>query len=254
MGILNITPDSFSDGGKFFSIDDALFRAEQMIKEGADIIDIGGQSTRPGHIPVSAEEEIERVLPVLSALKKRFDTPISVDTYYSAVAEAAAREGAGFINDIWGLKFDSNMAGVIAKHKVACCLMYNKDDTVYENLIEETKKGLLSSADVALKAGISPEQIVLDPGIGFGKTQEQNLECLARLGEFCDLGFPMLLGASRKSVVGNVLGLPVGERLEGTLATTVLAIQAGYAFVRVHDIKENARVIKMTEEIKKWTK
>lgn len=253
MGILNVTPDSFSDGGKFCRESDALFHAEQMLSDGADIIDIGGQSTRPGYKEISADEEAERVLSVVAALKK-LGAVVSVDTYFSKVAEAAIAEGADLINDVWGLRRDSRMAEVIAKGGAACCLMHNGENTnANADIIKEVNRGFAESVVLAKKAGIGAEKIILDPGIGFAKTHGQNLECLANLNEFHASGFPLLLGASRKSVVGQVLDLPSGERLEGTLVTTVFAVLAGYAFVRVHDVKENARVIKMTEAIKNRT-
>ena len=249
MGILNVTPDSFSDGGKYHEIDAALIRAEEMIKDGAAILDIGGESTRPGYIPVSEEEEMERVLPVVEAIKKRFDVPVSVDTYKSKVAEAAIFAGADLINDIWGLKADEKMAEVIAKHKVACCLMHNRKDMNYHVFLEDMQKDLTESAALARNAGISEHQIILDPGVGFAKSYEQNLEAIRSLGTIKKLGYPVLLGTSRKSVIGLTLDLPSEERVEGTLVTTVAAVAQGAAFVRVHDIKENYRAIKMARAI-----
>ena len=249
MGILNVTPDSFSDGGKIQSVDAALKRAEEMIKEGAAILDIGGESTRPGFTPVSEEEEMERVLPVIEAIKNRLDIPISVDTYKGSVAEAAIVSGADLINDIWGLKKDAKMAEVIAKHKVACCLMHNRFDTDYKEFLPDVMKDLQESVGIARRAGIMDEKIILDPGVGFAKDYEQNLKILANLEQVKTLGFPVLLGTSRKSVIGLTLDLPSDERLEGTLATTVAAVQKGCAFVRVHDIKENFRAIQMAEAI-----
>ena len=215
MGILNVTPDSFSDGGKWNHMDEALKHTEAMIADGADIIDIGGESTRPGHTPVSADEEAQRVRPVIEAVKKHFDIPVSVDTFKSSVAESSIQAGADLVNDIWGLKYDPKMAAVIAKYDVACCLMHNKSN----------------------------------PGIGFGKTFEMNLEAMNHLELFQNLGFPVLLGTSRKSMVGLALDLPVDQRVEGTLATSVIGVMKGCSFVRVHDVKENKRVIQMTEAI-----
>lgn len=249
MGILNVTPDSFSDGGKYHKIDTALLRAEEMIKDGAAILDIGGESTRPGYTPVSEEEEMERVLPVIEAIKKRFDIPVSVDTYKSQVAEAAILAGADLINDIWGLKADPKMAEVIAKHQVACCLMHNRASVDYTDFLADVMQDLQETIDIAKKAGISDAKIILDPGVGFAKNYEQNLEVLGNLRRFHALGYPVLLGSSRKSVIGLTLDLPSEERLEGTLVTTVAAVEQSVSFVRVHDIKENARAIKMAQAI-----
>ena len=249
MGILNVTPDSFSDGGKYQNMDAALYKAEEMIKDGADILDIGGESTRPGYIPVSEEEEMERVLPVVEAIKERFEIPVSVDTYKSSVAEAAILSGADLINDIWGLKADEKMAGVIAKHQVACCLMHNRNHMDYVNFMEDMRSDLMESIALAQKAGIEGDKIILDPGVGFAKSYEQNLEAIRDLEKIIELGYPVLLGTSRKSVIGLTLNLPSEERMEGTLVTTVAAVAQGAAFVRVHDIKENARAIKMAQAI-----
>lgn len=249
MGILNVTPDSFSDGGRFTIMDNALFRVEQMLAEGMAVLDIGGESTRPGHTQISDQEEIDRVCPVIEAVKARFDVPISLDTYKSAVAEAGILSGADLINDIWGLKYDPEMAGVIARHQVACCLMHNRHNNDYVDIMSDLCDELDESLYLADWAGISRDRIMLDPGIGFAKDRGQNLEVLDRLGELHGLELPILLGASRKSVIGLALELPVEERLEGTLVTTVLAVQAGCRFVRVHDVKENVRAIRMTEAI-----
>ena len=190
MGILNITPDSFSDGGKWNHLDEALRHTEAMIADGADIIDIGGESTRPGHTPVSAEEEAQRVLPVIEAVRKRFDIPISVDTFKSSVAESAIQAGADLVNDIWGLKYDSEMGAVIAKYDVACCLMHNKSNTEYNNFLIDMLSEAQECVNLARKAGIKDEKIILDPGVGFGKTFEMNLETMNHLELFKDLGFP----------------------------------------------------------------
>lgn len=249
MGILNITPDSFSDGGSYNNLDKALRHAEDMIREGADVIDVGGESTRPGHVSISQEEEIERVVPVIEALHERFDVVISSDTYKAAVADEAIKAGAALINDVWGLKYDDKMAGVIAAHNAACCLMHNRKDTKYQNFMEDLRNDLLESIAIAEANGISRDKIILDPGIGFAKTKEQNLQVLRCL-EQCKIDqFPLLLGTSRKSVIGLTLDLPTQERMEGTLVTTVLAVMKGYSFVRVHDVKENARAIRMTKAI-----
>ena len=245
MGILNVTPDSFSDGGKWNDMDRALRHVEEMIREGADVIDVGGESTRPGHQKISDEEETQRVAPVIEALKKRFDVPVSVDTYKSSVAAAAIEAGVDLLNDIWGFRYDSKMAALAAASQVACCLMHNKDEAVYRDFMKDMMEETLECARIALQAGVAKDRILLDPGIGFGKTYEMNLEALRRLDEFCSLGYPVLLGTSRKSVIGLTLDLPADQRLEGTLVTTVLAVQTGCAFVRVHDIRENRRAIQM---------
>lgn len=249
MGILNVTPDSFSDGGKFNQIDAALKHAEEMIRDGADVIDIGGESTRPGYTKISDEEEIDRVVPVIEAVKKEFEIPISVDTYKSRVAEAAAQAGADLINDIWGLKYDPHMAEVIAKSGLACCLMHNRDNTEYRNFMEDVKQDLRETIVLAKAAKIADDKIILDPGVGFAKSYENNLEVIRRLKEFNELKYPVLLGTSRKSVIGLTLDLPAAERVEGTIVTTVMAVEAGCMFVRVHDVKENHRAIQMAEAI-----
>ncbi len=249
MGILNVTPDSFSDGGCFNRLDDALYHVEKMVNEGMDILDIGGESTRPGYVLVSEAEEAERVLPVIEAVKRRFDVPISLDTYKAKVAGAGLLAGADLINDIWGLKYDEKMAKVIADAGVPCVLMHNRKEAVYQDFMKEVAEDLKETAAIAEKGRIAREKIILDPGIGFGKTYEQNLEMISSLKELSGLGYPMLLGASRKSVVGLTLDLPVAERIEGTIVTTVFGVLAGCAFVRVHDIKENVRAVKMAEAI-----
>ena len=250
MGILNVTPDSFSDGGSYSSVDEALRHTEQMINDGADIIDIGGESTRPGADPVSGNEEINRVLPVLKAIKERFDIPVSVDTYRAGTASAALGAGADLINDVWGLRYDEGeMASVVAASHKPYILMHNARMDETPDLLENIKLSLSESIRIADASGIDKNKIILDPGIGFNKTYEENLEILNRLDELKTLNYPMLLGCSRKSVVGNALSLPVNERLEGTLVTTILAAQAGYSFVRVHDVKENHRTLMMLKAI-----
>ena len=249
MGILNVTPDSFSDGGKYNGMEQALRHAQQMIAEGADLIDVGGESTRPGHVQISDEEEIARVTPVIEALKKEFDIPISIDTYKSHVAEAALQAGADLVNDIWGLKYDEKMAEVIAKSGLACCLMHNRDNAEYQNFMEDMKQDLRETIALAKAAGIEDDKIILDPGVGFAKSYENNLEVIRGLKEFNELKYPVLLGTSRKSVIGLTLDLPAAERVEGTIVTTVMAVEAGCMFVRVHDVKENHRAIQMTEAI-----
>lgn len=249
MGILNVTPDSFSDGGCWNDRDRALKRVEEMVGQGADIIDIGGESTRPGYTPLSEEEETARVAPVVEAVKSSFDVPVSLDTYKSRVALAGIQAGADLINDIWGLKYDGQMAPLIAEYGLSCCLMHNRTGEVYRDLMKEIAGELAESVGLAREAGIPDDRIILDPGVGFAKSYEQNLEVINRLEELRALGYPLLLGCSRKSVVGLTLDLPVDRRLEGTLATTVIAVMKGCMFVRVHDIAENVRAIRMTEAI-----
>ncbi len=248
-GILNVTPDSFSDGGKWNHRDRALKHVEDMLKEGADIIDIGGESTRPGCKPLEAEEEIQRVMPILRAVRENFDVPISLDTYKASVARAGIREGADLINDVWGLKYDPEMAQVIAQSGLPCCLMHNRREAVYEDFLQDTVSDLAQTLRLAEEAGIRRDGIILDPGVGFGKNYQQNLEIIHRLEELDTLGCPLLLGCSRKSVVGLTLDLPVDQRLEGTIVTTVMAVMKGCMFVRVHDVKENVRTVKMAEAI-----
>jgi dihydropteroate synthase len=268
MGILNVTPDSFSDGGAHNNVDNALRRTGAMIAEGADIIDIGGESTRPGSDYVSADQEMDRIIPVLDAIRKEYDIPVSIDTYKAETAEESLKHGADIINDIWGLKYDrGGMAATIAKYDVPCVLMHNRKapdtpketdinnrrkavNTYYEDIIPNMLDDLKETLDLALKAGIKRDKIILDPGVGFGKTYEDNLAVLNNLDKFMTLNCPVLLGCSRKSVIGNALNLPVDDRLEGTLVTTMLALNAQYSFVRVHDIRPNRRVIDMYKIIR----
>ena len=252
MGILNVTPDSFSDGGNYNDMDRALRHVEEMMEEGMDILDIGGESTRPGYTLLSDEEEIHRVVPVIEKVKTEFNIPISLDTYKSAVAKAGLQAGADLINDIWGLKYDENMAGVIADFQVPCCLMHNRNEAVYADYMEDVLKDLKETLDIAEKAGISKEKIILDPGVGFGKTYEQNVEIIAKLDRLQELGYPVLLGTSRKSVIGLTLNLPTDQRVEGTLATSVVGVLKGCSIIRVHDIKENFRAVKMAMKIKEY--
>ena len=249
MGILNVTPDSFSDGGNYTCIDQALFRVENMIEEGMDILDIGGESTRPGYKMIAVEEEISRIVPVIEAVKKNFNIPISLDTYKSKVAKAGIDSGADMINDIWGLLYDSEMAKVVADSKVACCLMHNKREAKYIDFMEDIKSDLKRSIEIAENAGIKRDRIILDPGVGFGKTYEQNLKIIRCVGELKTLGYPVLLGTSRKSVIGLTLDLPVEERLNGTLATAAYGLMQGCTFFRVHDIKEHRELFKMLHVI-----
>ena len=289
MGILNVTPDSFSDGGKYADADTALKHIEEMIKDGADVIDIGGESTRPGYERISEAEEIERIAPVIERAKEHFDIPLSIDTYKPEVAEEALRLGAHLINDIWGLKGENlkyvrndgailpDMASVIAKHNASCCIMHNRlmaEETFQRRTAESNTGKILStgasgekglpdrsivtavagdleqSLKAAYDAGIDKNRIILDPGVGFGKTYEENLGVLKYLKDICNaFDVPMLLGTSKKSVIGLTLGLGKDERTEGTLATTARAVECGCMFVRVHEVKENARFIKMYEAI-----
>lgn len=268
MGILNVTPDSFSDGGRFDELDRALYHVEEMIADGADLIDVGGESTRPGHVKITEQEEIERVCPIIEKLKNNYDVPVSLDTYKPAVAAAGINAGADLINDIWGLKWDRvcdneqerSMAEVIADAGVPCCLMHNRQEAGghgsgnpygYNNFIEDVIKDLQESIDIALKKGISKDNIMLDPGIGFAKDLNQNLVMMNHLQELCKLDYPVLLGTSRKSMIGLTLDLPVEKREEGTLATSVLGYQAGCRIFRVHDVKANLRAIRMAEAILK---
>lgn len=250
MGILNVTPDSFSDGGVYTDTDAALFRVEQMLKEGADIIDIGGESTRPGHTQISCEEEIARTAPVIERIRREFDPVISIDTYKSQVAQAAIEAGSDMLNDIWGFRYDLRMAELAAKYGKPCCLMHNRQTPVYpEGFLPGVLADLQTSLEIAAQAGVPKEAIMLDPGVGFGKTYEMNLEVMRRIREIKVFGCPVLLAASRKSVIGLTLDLPVEERLEGTIATSVYGVIQGCAFVRVHDIAANKRAIQMTEAI-----
>lgn len=249
MGILNVTPDSFSDGGKYIEMDQALKQAERMLKEGADIVDIGGESTRPGHEKISPEEEIERTAPVIEALKKEFDPVISLDTYKSQVAKAGIQAGADMINDIWGLKWDGSMAPLIAETGLPACLMHNRKNTDYKDYLNDVVEDLKETMELAKDAGISKDKILLDPGIGFAKNLEQNLALMNQLEILLEFQVPVLLGTSRKSMIGLTLDLPADERVEGTLATTVSGYIKGCRMFRVHDVMENRRALSMIEAI-----
>ncbi|MDP3050401.1 MAG: dihydropteroate synthase [Eubacteriales bacterium] len=248
MGILNLTPDSFSDGGRYADVEEALSRAKQMIAEGAEIIDIGGVSTRPGSEPISAEEEWLRIGPPLEALIPAVDVPISVDTWKTAVAQRALEKGAHIVNDQWALS-DQGMAELIAHHEAPVILMHNQKGTLYSDLIGDMVGYFEACVEKALKAGVQSDKIILDPGFGFGKTPFQNLEVLRRLSELRSLGFPILIGTSRKSTIGKVLDLPVDQRVEGTAATVAVGITNGADLIRVHDVLEMGRVAKMTDAI-----
>jgi dihydropteroate synthase len=254
MGILNVTPDSFSDGGRFNTKDRALKHAQRLLEEGADILDIGGESTRPNFTPVGAQEEIERVVPVIEAIRERFDTVLSIDTYKASVAQKALEAGAHMINDVWGFKKDQNMAKVAAAFNVPCVLMHNREVAVYEHFIEELCADLTASINIACEAGVKKGHIILDPGIGFAKSYEQNLQAMQHLEKLCQMGFPVLLGTSKKSMIGLTLDLPVEERLEGTLATTVMGIIKGCRLIRVHDVRANKRAAVMTDAMIRGSK
>lgn len=249
MGILNVTPDSFSDGGQHNQLNHAVDHALRMEQEGADIIDVGGESTRPNYTMISDEEEIKRVVPVIEEIRKKTDIPISIDTYKSEVAKAALDAGADLVNDIWGLKYDPAMAGVVKSKNAAVCIMHNRNSVDYKDFLQDVKSDLKESIDIAINAGIDMNKIILDPGIGFAKTYEMNLYLLKNLELMHEQGYPILLGASRKSVVGLTLKEDVDNRLEGTLATTVMAVMKGCQFIRVHDVKENKRAVAMTEAV-----
>ncbi|QOS98589.1 dihydropteroate synthase [Brevibacterium sp. JNUCC-42] len=251
MGILNVTPDSFSDGGRYNQLDEAMRHAEKLVKDGADIIDVGGESTRPGFQLVSAEQELERVMPIIERLSRDIDVPISVDTYKARVADEALRAGAHIINDVWGAKKDPEMAAVAAKWNVPIILMHNREQMGYEDFFPDYIRDIQESIRLALTSGVSEEKIVLDPGIGFAKTLQQNLETMRRLDDLVALGYPVLLGTSRKSMIGKVLDLPVEERLEGTIATVALGIEKGCHIMRVHDVKAIKRTAMMMDAMKK---
>ena len=249
MGILNMTPDSFSGDGLADNPEAAVAQALQMESEGADIIDVGGMSTRPSHTEVSTEEELARVMAVLPQLVARLSVPVSIDTYRYEVADAALRAGAGAINDVWGLQREPGLAELAAGSGAMLFLMHNQEGTEYRDLVPDVVESLRDSVARAEAAGVTRERIVVDPGIGFGKTADQNLELLARLPELRVLGLPILLGTSRKSTIGRVLGTEVDDRLEGTAATVALGIGAGADMVRVHDVKPMTRVATMSDAI-----
>jgi dihydropteroate synthase len=249
MGILNITPDSFSDGGKFFNLENAIKHAEQMVEQGADIIDIGGESTRPGHTPLSAEEELERVIPVIKAISKQIKVPISIDTFKAQVARQSIEAGAHIINDIWGAKADPNMAAAAAELKCPIILMHNRPNHDYQYFMRDALNDLYESIMLVKAAGVKDENIILDPGIGFAKDYHQDMEMMQNLDKLVATGYPVLLAASRKRMIGNATGLPVDQRVEGTGASVCYGIQKGCQIVRVHDVKEIARMAKMMDAL-----
>ena len=243
MGILNVTPDSFSDGGKYNNLDSAMKQAERLISEGADIIDVGGESTRPGHTQITSEEEISRVVPVIEKISKNLDTIISIDTYKYDVAEEAIKAGTNIINDIWGLQYDKGeMAELVKKSNLPIIAMHNQNNEIYnKDIMLVLREFFEKTFKIADKYGIDRDKIILDPGLGFGKNVEQNIEILSRLNELKDMGF-ILLGASKKRFIGKLLNdLPFDERVEGTVATTVIGIEKGDDIVRVHNVLENKR-------------
>ena len=259
MGVLNVTPDSFSDGGQFNEINSAILHVDKMLKNGADIIDIGGESTKPGSKPVSANEESRRIVPIIKALKYEYnDILISVDTYKSNVAKKAIEAGADFVNDISGLTFDDEMVSLLAQRNIPVVIMHingkpktMQKNILYSDLISDMKRFFIKQCDYAINYGIKESNIIIDPGIGFGKTFDHNFILLKRLKEFEDLGFPILIGPSRKAFIGDVLNLPSNERVEGTIATIVVSILNGANIIRVHDVKEIKRATIVTEKIMK---
>jgi dihydropteroate synthase len=259
MGVLNVTPDSFSDGGQFNEINSAISHVDDMLKNGADIIDIGGESTKPGSEPVSANEESKRIVPIIKAIKNEYkDILVSVDTYKSDVAKKAIKAGADFVNDISGLTFDDEMVSLLAQRNIPVVIMHingkpktMQKNILYSDLISDIKKFFIKQCEYAINSGIKKNNIIIDPGIGFGKTFDHNFTLLKRLKELEDLGFPILIGPSRKAFIGDVLNLPSNERVEGTIATIVAGILNGANIIRVHDVKEIKRAIIVTEKILK---
>lgn len=247
MGILNITPDSFSDGGSYTEVEKAVDQAVKMEQLGADIIDIGGESTRPGHRALSIDEELQRILPVIEAVRKKVKIPISVDTYKAKTAEHAIRAGADIINDVWGAKRDPEIAEIAAKYNVPIILMHNRENKNYTNLIEDMKHDLQESIDIALRAGVKQENIILDPGIGFAKSLEDNYTVLNHLEEFTSLGYPVLLATSRKSFISKIVDVPPEERDNATGATTCLGITKGVQMIRVHNVALHVELTKMMD-------
>ncbi len=250
MGILNVTPDSFSDGGKFNSLDRALRHAEKLKADGADILDIGGESTRPGADDVSTEEELERVIPIIEQISKRIDLPLSIDTYKAKVAKESIQAGAHIINDVWGAKRDDDMPNVMGELQVPVILMHNRMPSPYQHLIKDVLQDLQISIDLVKRAGVTKDKIILDPGIGFAKNVEENIQVMQHLNRIVNLGYPVLLATSRKSFIGHTLDLPPEERVEGTLATVGWGINQGCHIVRVHDVRQTVRFCKMMDVLK----
>lgn len=249
MGILNATPDSFSDGGRYNDVERAVIQAKKLVADGADIIDIGGESTRPGFAKVDVEEELRRVIPVIEAVSQEVHVPISIDTYKAEVAKQAIQAGAHIINDVWGGKADEQMVHVVAELDVPFVIMHNRDNDEYQSFVRDAFCDLYESVNQAKRAGVRDENIILDPGIGFAKDVAQNIEMMQHLDTLVGLGYPVLLGTSRKSMIGAVLDLPINERLEGTGATVCYGIQKGCQIMRVHDVKEIARMSKMMDAL-----
>ncbi|MGM9950684.1 MAG: dihydropteroate synthase [Lysinibacillus sp.] len=249
MGILNVTPDSFSDGGKYNSVEAAVEQAKKMVADGAKIIDVGGESTRPGYERISDEEEMARVVPVIKALLREVPAIISIDTYKSAVARAAIEAGAHMINDIWGAKADPAMAAVAAVYNVPIILMHNRSSEPYSDYWKGFMEDIEESIAIAKQAGVPDEHIILDPGIGFAKNLEQSIETMQRLDELSAMGYPVLLATSRKRMIGSILDLPVDERVEGTAATCAYGVMKGCHLMRVHDVKEVARTVKVMDAL-----
>ncbi|MCQ6276740.1 dihydropteroate synthase [Bacillus sp. V3B] len=249
MGVLNVTPDSFSDGGKYNQIDHAVQRAMEMVENGADLIDIGGESTRPGYTPISVEEELNRVIPVIEAITKAVPVPLSIDTFKSGTARESIKAGAHIINDIWGAKADPNMGKVAAELAVPIILQHNRDNQEYQSFFRDCLNDMYESIAIAKAAGVKDEQIILDPGIGFAKDYARDIEMMQNLDKFVALGYPVLLGPSRKRMIGTALDLPVNERMEGTGAAVCYGIEKGCHMVRVHDVKEISRMAKMMDAL-----
>ncbi len=249
MGILNVTPDSFSDGGSYLELENAISQGLKMEAEGAHIIDVGGESTRPGHIKISEKEEIARITPIISALSDKLTIPISIDTYKSNVAQAAFEAGASIINDVWGAKYDPRIAEVAAHYNAPIILMHNRSNQDYIDLIPDMLEDMKESIRIAKEKGVSDEQIILDPGVGFAKSYEGNLEVIRNLEHFSTLGYPVLLGTSRKSFIGHAVDLPVTQRDEATGATSCYGVSKGVNIVRVHNVEMNVRLLRMMDII-----
>ncbi len=258
MGILNLTPDSFSDGGLYKTVDEAVKRAKIMVEEGAHIIDVGAESTRPNFDYVSEQEELERLLPVITRLVKEIEVPISIDTYKANVAKACIEAGADIINDITGFKGDPNMAQVVAENNVPCILMHTRGtpqnihaETTYKDIVKEVSEELQECLDIALNAGVKKEKIILDPGIGFNKSLNENIQLIDKLSKLKKLGYPILMAASRKRFIGEILDAEVNDRLEGTLAVSIISAREGANLIRVHDVKETVKALKIVNYMKK---